>query len=191
MMCNLPRVRTFEARAGPLAGATSALDDCGRLSVRSVAVFWCVMSDLVNDPGAAVTQNDKTQSGQPVWPAFVIALAMLATLLWTGTVLWLLSRMPWFVSLLGVVATFSLVAAIAYDKFGALSRVVASPDDETAEFSEPYYYTGPFSRSRQVPPTGGRHKTRKRISGACEPRRSAHRGGHDREERRGVWDMSK
>jgi hypothetical protein len=30
---------------------------------------------------------------RPLWPAFVIALALLVTLLWSGTIVWLIYRM--------------------------------------------------------------------------------------------------
>lgn len=36
---------------------------------------------------------------RPLWPALVIALAISATMLWTGALLWLLSRIILFVVL--------------------------------------------------------------------------------------------
>jgi hypothetical protein len=55
----------------------------------------CVMSVLVSNPSkapAAVTA-DEMQPHRPLWPVFVIAFGMFATLLWIGTLLWLLWRM--------------------------------------------------------------------------------------------------
>ena len=42
-----------------------------------------------------VNEEDKRSRG-PLWPAFVIAFAISATLLWASTLLWLLSRMLLF-----------------------------------------------------------------------------------------------
>ena len=36
---------------------------------------------------------------RPLWPALVIAFAMSATMLWAGVLLWLISRMIFFVVL--------------------------------------------------------------------------------------------
>jgi hypothetical protein len=53
------------------------------------------MSVIVSNPSeasAAVTA-DKMQLPRPLWPAFVLAFAMIATLFWTGTLFWLSSRL--------------------------------------------------------------------------------------------------
>jgi len=36
---------------------------------------------------------------RPLWPGFVIAFAISATMLWTGVLLWLVSRMIYFMVL--------------------------------------------------------------------------------------------
>jgi hypothetical protein len=43
-----------------------------------------------------VVSEELARSRGPLWPAFVIAFAICATLLWAGTLLWLLSRMLLF-----------------------------------------------------------------------------------------------
>jgi hypothetical protein len=45
---------------------------------------------------SVVNEQDERHSRGPLWPAFVIAFAICATLLWAGTLLWLLSRMLLF-----------------------------------------------------------------------------------------------
>jgi len=57
------------------------------------------MSILLDDRHQAhvsVVSEEVTRSRRPLWPAFVIALAICATLLWASTLLWLLSRMLLF-----------------------------------------------------------------------------------------------
>src|SRR5690242_20339174 len=44
----------------------------------------------------SVVSEEVTRSRGPLWPALVIASAICATLLWAGTLLWLLSRMLLF-----------------------------------------------------------------------------------------------
>ena len=44
----------------------------------------------------AIVREEDTRSPQPRWRAFVIAFGIGATLLWAGTLLWLLSRMLFF-----------------------------------------------------------------------------------------------
>ena len=44
----------------------------------------------------SIVSEVDTGSRGPLWPAFVIAFAICATLLWAGTLLWLLSRMLLF-----------------------------------------------------------------------------------------------
>jgi hypothetical protein len=41
----------------------------------------------------SIVSEEETRPRRPLWPAFVIAFAICATLLWAGTLLWLLSRM--------------------------------------------------------------------------------------------------
>jgi hypothetical protein len=40
-----------------------------------------------------VVSEQDTRSRRPLWPALVIAFAICVTLLWAGTLLWLVSRM--------------------------------------------------------------------------------------------------
>jgi hypothetical protein len=46
-----------------------------------------------NQTHVTVVSEEETRPRRPLWPAFVIAFAICATLLWAGTLLWLLSRM--------------------------------------------------------------------------------------------------
>jgi hypothetical protein len=54
------------------------------------------MSVLIDDRHpthvTVVSEEDRRSRG-PLWPAFVLAFAICVTLLWAGTLLWLLSRM--------------------------------------------------------------------------------------------------
>jgi hypothetical protein len=43
-----------------------------------------------------VVPEDERRPRQPLWPALVLAFAIFATLLWASTLLWLLSRMLFF-----------------------------------------------------------------------------------------------
>jgi hypothetical protein len=45
---------------------------------------------------ASIVSKEVTRSRGSLWPAFVIAFAICATLLWAGSLLWLLSRMLLF-----------------------------------------------------------------------------------------------
>jgi hypothetical protein len=57
------------------------------------------MSIILDDRHQAhvsIVNEEVTRSRGPLWPAFVIAFAICATLLWAGTLLWLLSRMLLF-----------------------------------------------------------------------------------------------
>jgi len=57
------------------------------------------MSIILDDRRQAhvpVVSEEVARSRGPLWPAFVIAFAICATLLWAGTLLWLLSRMLLF-----------------------------------------------------------------------------------------------
>ena len=53
------------------------------------------MAISVSDPGQAPLSvvADERRPRKPIWPAFVIAVAIFATLLWTGFLLSLLTRM--------------------------------------------------------------------------------------------------
>jgi len=57
------------------------------------------MSIILDDRHQAhvpIVSEEVARSRGPLWPAFVIAFAICATLLWAGTLLWLLSRMLLF-----------------------------------------------------------------------------------------------
>jgi hypothetical protein len=57
------------------------------------------MSIILDDQHQAhvsIVSEEVTRSPRPLWPAFVIAFAICATLLWAGTLLCLLSRMLLF-----------------------------------------------------------------------------------------------
>ena len=49
------------------------------------------LSVITKDETRSATK-DESRSRQPLWPAFVIAFAIFVTLLWAGTLLWLLCR---------------------------------------------------------------------------------------------------
>src|SRR5215510_10572594 len=47
----------------------------------------------VTTPPVVIVRTQPRQS--PLWPAFAIALALLLTLLWSGTLVWLIYRTCW------------------------------------------------------------------------------------------------
>lgn len=50
------------------------------------------VGDLAEPHIAVAAPNDMQPRQQPLWPVFVIGLGGLASLLWTATLLWFLSR---------------------------------------------------------------------------------------------------
>src|SRR5215467_9409151 len=54
-----------------------------------------ILDDRYQAP-VSIVNEEVTRSRGPLWPVFIIAFAICATLLWAGTLLWFLSRMLLF-----------------------------------------------------------------------------------------------
>jgi len=55
-----------------------------------------ILLDDRHEAHVSIVTEEVARSRGPLWPTFVIAFAICATLLWAGTLLWLLLRMLLF-----------------------------------------------------------------------------------------------
>src|SRR5262245_12848218 len=91
-----------------IAPNAETAEKCSAQSFRPFGGAMPTRHQLGNEMDMSIILDDRHQAHVPIvseevarsrgslWPAFVIAFAICATLLWAGTLLWLLSRMLLF-----------------------------------------------------------------------------------------------
>src|SRR5215467_5819317 len=91
-----------------IAPGAETAEKCGAQSFRPFGGHMPIRHQLGNEMDLSIILDDRCQAHVPIvseevtpsrrprWPAFVIAFAICVTLLWAGTLLWLLSRMLLF-----------------------------------------------------------------------------------------------
>jgi hypothetical protein len=91
-----------------IAPDAETAEKCGAKSFRPFGGDMPIRHQLGNEMDVSIILDDRCQAHIPIaseevtpsrgprWPPFVIAFAICVTLLWAGTLLWLLSRMLLF-----------------------------------------------------------------------------------------------